>query len=191
VNSVPGSEGAASGVDREAVIENLMRDYGTKILHLAYFHLKDHQLAEDIAQEVFIKAYRHWDTFRGDSSTFTWLYKITVNLCRDKARSSWWRRLLPSEEPYEQAVVASDYNTNQLEGPEELAISNDQREAIFQRVLSLPDAYREVVILYYYEDLSSVEIAKLTEQNENTVKTRLFRARAMLKELLRKGGVER
>jgi RNA polymerase sigma-70 factor (ECF subfamily) len=191
VNIVPGSEGAASGVDREAVIESLMRDYGTKILHLAYFHLKDHQLAEDIAQEVFIKAYRHWDTFRGDSSTFTWLYKITVNLCRDRARSGWWRRLLPSEEPIEQAVVASGYHANQQEGPEELAIQNDQSEAILQGVLSLPEAYREVVILYYYEDFSSVEIAKLTEQNENTVKTRLFRARAMLKELLGKGGVER
>jgi len=58
-------------------------------------------------------------------------------------------------------------------------------------VMKLPDAYREVVVLFYYQDLSTVEIAEITEQNENTIKTRLFRARAMLKEMLVKGGVER
>jgi RNA polymerase sigma-70 factor (ECF subfamily) len=188
--AVSQSENARSAADREAALEQLMQEYGTKILHLAYYYLKDRHLAEDVAQEVFIKAYRHWDSFRGDSSTYTWLYKITVNLCRDKARSAWWRRLLPSEEPRASTVSGVEMTVPD-DGPEEAALKSDRRDAMMQQVLKLPEAYREVVVLFYYEDLSTVEIAQITGQNENTVKTRLFRARAMLKDLLVKGGVER
>lgn len=176
--------------DRTAALEYLMQEFGTKVLHLAYYYLKDRHLAEDVAQEVFIKAYRHWDSFRGESSAYTWLYKITVNLCRDKARSAWWRRLLPTDEPRVDAAGA-ELAVPPEEDPEEAAIKSDQRDAMMQQVMKLPDAYREVVVLFYYQDLSTVEIAEITGQNENTIKTRLFRARAMLKQLLAKGGVER
>ncbi|MDF2627959.1 MAG: polymerase ECF-type sigma factor [Symbiobacteriaceae bacterium] len=184
-------ENARIAADREAAIELLMQEYGTKVLHLAYYYLKDRHLAEDVAQEVFIKAYKHWDSFRGDSSAYTWLYKITVNLCRDKARSAWWRRLLPSEEPRATNSPAGYETPAMEEGPEEAALKSDQREALMKYVMKLPEAYREVVVLFYYQDLSTVEIAEITDQNENTIKTRLFRARAMLKEMLVKGGVER
>lgn len=167
-----------------------MQEYGTKVLHLAYYYLKDRQLAEDVAQETFIKAFQHWGSFRGESSAYTWLYKITVNLCRDKARSAWWRRLVPTEEPRN---VTSEWAEPAMpeDGPEESAIRNDRRGALLQQVMQLPEMYREVVILFYYQDLSTSEIAEVTGQNENTVKTRLYRARAMLKEALVKGGVER
>lgn len=165
-----------------------MQEHGTRVLHLAYFYLKDRHLAEDVAQEVFIKAYRNWDSFRGDSSVYTWLYKITVNLCRDKARSSWWRRMLPTEEPW---AKSEDPVLPQGEGPEEAALKSDQHHALMQQVMRLSEAYREVVILFYYQDLSTVQIAEVLGQNENTIKTRLYRARAMLKELLVKEGVER
>jgi len=184
------SEHAAVPADREAALELLMQEYGTKVMHLAYYYLKDRHLAEDVAQEVFIKAYKHWESFRGDSSPYTWLYKITVNLCRDKARSAWWRRLLPTEEPRATGAGGVEQAAPE-ESPEEAALKSDRADAMMQQVMKLPDAYREVVVLFYYQDLSTVEIAEVTGQNENTVKTRLFRARAMLKELLTKGGVER
>ncbi|HYG60570.1 MAG TPA: sigma-70 family RNA polymerase sigma factor [Symbiobacteriaceae bacterium] len=183
------SEHAAVPADREAALELLMQEYGTKVLHLAYYYLKDRHLAEDVAQEVFIKAYKHWESFRGDSSPYTWLYKITVNLCRDKARSAWWRRLLPTEEP--RATAGGSEQIAPEDSPEEAALKSDRADLLMQNVMKLSDAYREVVVLFYYQDLSTVEIAEITGQNENTVKTRLFRARAMLKELLMKGGVER
>lgn len=179
--------------ERVAALEHLMAEYGTKVIQLAYSYLKDRHLAEDVAQEVFIKAYRHWESFRGESSAYTWLYKITVNLCRDKARSAWWRRLLPSDDPRGSNPTATDLvaAAPPEELPEEAAIRQDQRDALMNQVMKLPDAYREAIFLYYYQDLSTVEIAQVTGQNENTVKTRLFRARAMLKEHLVKGGVER
>jgi RNA polymerase sigma-70 factor (ECF subfamily) len=174
--------------DRTEALERLMQEYGTKIMHLAYYYLKDRHLAEDVAQEVFVKAYRNWDSFRGDSSAYTWLYKITVNLCRDKTRSAWWKRLIPTDDPRGAAVTPLETVGQLQEGPEEAALRGDQREALLTYVMALPDAYREVVLLYYYQDLSAVEIAQITEQNENTIKTRLFRARAMLKSALMKGG---
>lgn len=168
-----------------------MQEYGTKVLHLAYYSLKDRQLAEDVAQEVFIKAYKNWESFRGESSAYTWLYKITMNLCRDKARSAWWRRLLPTEDPRATAGGGFEAAHSPDEEPEEAALRSDQRDRMLKQVMKLPDAYREVVVLYYYHDLSTVEIANVTGQNENTVKTRLFRARNMLKQMVAEGGVER
>jgi len=180
---------AALPADRAAAIDQLMREYGTKVLHLAYSYLKDRHLAEDVAQEVFIKAYRNWESFRGESSAYTWLYRITVNLCRDKARSAWWRRLLPTDDPRAAGTPVEPDSTG--EDPEEAVVLSDQRERLMSYVMQLSAAYREVIILYYYHDLTTVEIAEVTGQNENTVKTRLFRARAMLKEMLQKGGVAR
>lgn len=189
--TVSRTEQAALPVDRTAAVELLMQEYGTKVLHLAFYYLKDRHLAEDVAQEVFIKAYKNWESFRGESSAYTWLYKITVNLCRDKARSAWWRRLLPTDDPRASGADAAEPMTLPEEGPEEAAIKSDRRDALMKHVMKLPEAYREVVVLFYYQDLSTVEIAEVTGQNENTIKTRLFRARGMLKEMLVKGGVER
>lgn len=183
------SERAALPTDRSEAIEHLMQEYGTKVLHLAYYYLKDRHLAEDVAQEVFVKAYRNWDSFRGESSAYTWLYKITVNLCRDKARSAWWRRLVPSDDPRSSRDELELSTID--EGPEEAAILQAERDRLMEHVMQLPEAYREAIVLYYYQDLSTVEIAEVTGQNENTIKTRLFRARAMLKESLLKGGVAR
>lgn len=175
--------------DPAAALEQLMAEYGTKVLHLAYFYLKDRHLAEDVAQEVFIKAYHHWHAFRGESAVYTWLYRITVNLCRDKARTAWWRRLVPVADP---RAGEADREWEQVAPeatPEEVMIDKDQREQLLQMIEGLPDHYREVLLLYYYQDLSTVEIATVLETNENTVKTRLFRARQLLKESLVKGGL--
>ncbi len=168
--------------DRNALLEQWMQEYGTRIMRLAYLYVKDRQIAEDVAQDVFIKAYRHLDDFRGDSAAYTWLYRITVNLCRDRLRSPWWKRLVfPGEMP---AAAGGEL-------PEEEALSTLRNEAIMKRVLALPDHYREIVVLYYYEDLSTGDIAAITGLPENTVKTRLHRARQQLKETLTREGVTR
>lgn len=166
--------------DREALLEQWMQEYGTRILHLAFFYLKDRQLAEDVAQEVFLKAYQSMDEFRGESAVYTWLYRIAVNLCRDRLRSPWWKRIfLPGELP----VVRGG------EAPDEVALESVRNQEILRHVLSLPLPYREIVMFYYYEDLSTSEIAQITGLPENTVKTRLHRARKQLKEILSREGV--
>lgn len=77
----------------DLTLEQLVREYGDGVLQLAYFYLKDRSLAEDIFQEVFTRVYTHLPKFRGESSPRTWIYRITVNLCRDKLRSWSFRKV--------------------------------------------------------------------------------------------------
>lgn len=72
--------------DPREVLEMLMMSLGSLVLRTAFFYLGDRHLAEDLSQEVFIRAYKGWQAFRGDSSIRTWLTRITVNLCRDRLR---------------------------------------------------------------------------------------------------------
>ena len=80
-------------------LEYLMRRFGPQVQRIAYYYLRDLYLAEDVAQEVFYRVYRDLDKFRGESSYYTWIYRITVNLCRDYLRSAALRRLIPGGQP--------------------------------------------------------------------------------------------
>lgn len=166
--------------DRAAVLERLMEAYGDRVLHLAYFYLKDRQLAEDVAQEVFIKVYKGLDNFRGQSSIYTWIYRITVNLCRDKLRSFSWRRLVFTDDL--QVLTKSEEDT------EASALKEVRKQELLNHILKLPDHYREVLALHYFEELPTAEIAAIIDQNEITVRTRLHRARKALKDILIKEG---
>lgn len=153
-------------------IEELIERYGHDILRLCAVYLGDGQLAQDAFQETFVKAWKALDTFRGDSSEKTWLSRIAVNTCRDLLRSGWLRMLRrskPMEDIMELASPAAS--------PEVLAV----REA----TLALPGRYREVIVLYYYQGMQIREIATALTLPENTVSTRLRRARGLLKGLLR------
>lgn len=147
-------------------VEEMMECYGTLVLRTAYFYLSDRHLAEDISQEVFIRAFRNWEKFRGDSSVKTWLMRITINLCRDKSRLK-----SSTEIPIEPGsmTIHSHYNL------EEDVLSRVHHTQILKHVLKLPKHYQEVLCLFYYLDFSSVEIAKVTKNPEGTVRGRLHR----------------
>ena len=171
--------------NRSQTLERLMDAYGDGILHLAYFYLKDRDLAEDAFQEVFTRAYLQLHTFRGESSPRTWLYRIAVNLCRDKLRSFSMRRIaLLGERVIDAAMpVGSDTADEVLEQAD--------RAELLAVVMELPLEYREVVLLYYYEEMESREVAVALGLSEGTVRSRLHRARARLKAMLTEGGYRR
>ncbi|MBE5815160.1 MAG: sigma-70 family RNA polymerase sigma factor [Clostridiales bacterium] len=153
------------------LIEELIAAYGNDILRLCIIYLGDLQLAQDAFQETFVKAWKGLDAFRGDSSPKTWLSHIAVNTCRDMLRSGWLgmlKRSKPIEEIAELALPAPD--------PEAAAV----REA----TLRLSSRYREVIVLYYYQGMQISQIAQTLSLPENTVSTRLRRARAQLKRML-------
>ena len=154
--------------DEEEKLEALMATYGTQVKRLCYLYLRDASLAEDAAQETFIKAWRSLASFRGESSERTWLMRIAVNTCRDALRTSWFRRL-------DRRVT-----------PEELPLASPgpQEPALAQAITRLPARDREVILLRYYEQLSPDEIAHMLRQPLNTVKSRLARAKKKLKQLL-------
>ena len=125
--------------------------------------------AEDAVQEVFIKLYRQTSPPEGDSLRY-WLIRVTVNHCRDILRSPWRKRRVPLTE------LASE--------PPEPVFDREEQQALYQAVLALPEKYRTVVHLYYYEELPVREMAELLKLSQSAVTTRLSRARAKLKEQL-------
>lgn len=163
-----------------ARLEYLMRKFGPQVQRLAYYYLRDLYLAEDVAQEVFYRVYRELekDKFRGDSSYYTWIYRITVNLCRDYLRSAALRRLIPwgDNRALERIGGQTTAWLEAVEGGE-----------IFHRVMELPLKYRTVLALYYFQEMSTEEIARVLGITEGNVRTRLCRGRALLKRSLEEG----
>jgi RNA polymerase sigma-70 factor, ECF subfamily len=156
------------------ILDYLMRRFGDQVMRLAYYYLRDRYLAEDIFQEAFYRVYINLDKFRRDSSYFTWIYRITVNLCQDYLASAYFRRMLPWHNMDLRA--ASKTETSLFEAAE----GGD----VFMKVMDLPDKYRVVIALYYFEELTTPEISKRLNIKETTIRTRLSRGRDMLKESL-------
>jgi len=151
-------------------IEEMMIRYGDGIFRLCLLYLGDRQLAEDAFQETFVKAWKHKETFRGESSEKTWLSRIAVNTCRDMLRSGWFR-LLKRSEPIDTLLA--------LAAPE-----REERAPVRDAVLSLPGKYREVIVLYYDQEMTMKEIGQALRLPVNSVSTRLRRARMLLKKAL-------
>lgn len=168
-------------LDKKQKLNLLMDEYGNSIIRLAYTYVRSKPVAEDIAQDVFLKCYEKIDEFRGDSSYKTWLYRITVNKCKDHLKSWSFRNLISTD------LIGSIQKLTNHSADEEFFIREENR-IISEKVLSLPLLYREIIILYYYEHLSIEEIASLLAINANTIKSRLLRGKKMLKKKL--GGGE-
>ena len=155
---------------RDQTIERLIIQYQTPLLRLCYVQLHDRALAEDAVQETFLKAYRGFSQFRGDSSEKTWLTKIAVNTCRDFQRGGWFkhtdRRVTPEMLP----IGAVQPDTEDLD----LSLA----------VMKLPRKVREAIILYYYQDMSTEEIAETLGIAQSSVSNRLRRGREKLRKLL-------
>jgi RNA polymerase sigma factor (sigma-70 family) len=163
---------------KEHQLEWLMEEYGDMVMRLAYTYVKQTQLAEDISQEVFISCYKELHRFQHRSSYKTWIYRITVNKCKDYLRS-WSVRNISYKDLIGSILTIGTKST------ESEVLEFEEKEDIFQRVLLLPVKLREIIILFYYEELSIDEISELLSINTNTVKTRLHRARASLKSSIR------
>ncbi|MCS6950288.1 MAG: sigma-70 family RNA polymerase sigma factor [Armatimonadota bacterium] len=145
--------------------------------------------AEDITQEVFVKAVTSLRAFREESSLQTWLFRIATNLCRDLIRrrqreGGWfplWRRAEEGDDAGgEIPIELPDDNSN----PEKLLLREELHDLLGRAIERLPVAMREVLVLHDIESLSYEEIAQALDIPLGTVKSRLFHARARLREAL-------
>lgn len=154
--------------EAEEKLEFLMETYGSQVKRLCCLYLRDLSIAEDAAQETFIKAWRSLGRFRGDCSERTWLMRIAVNVCRDTLRTAWFRR-------HDRRVT-----------PEELPLTAPAPEepALAEAIVRLPVREREAILLRYYEQLSPEEISRMLNCPVNTVKSRLARGKKKLKAML-------
>lgn len=153
------------------MIEELIDTYSDYLYRIAFIYTKDEKVAEEVVQDVFWKYYQT-QQYDGRASVKTYLTKMTINRSYDYLRS--WKN--------KKALLIETF-TN-AKGADTEAIQKEERGEITAAVLKLPVKYREVLLLYYYEDLQVAEIAELCKLNVSTVKTRLQRARAKLKPLL-------
>ncbi|CEG27197.1 sigma-70 family RNA polymerase sigma factor [Bacillus sp. B-jedd] len=160
-------------LNREEKLKWLMKAYGNDVIRIAYTYLKQKQLAEDVAQEVFIKCYEKLDSFRNESSYKTWLIRITVNKCKDVLRSWAFKNL------YFTDFIKPKQTHSSLEHS---FFGVEENQLISRQVIELPVKLREVIILFYYQEFSIEEISDMLKINSNTVRTRLHRGRQKLKE---------
>lgn len=170
-------------IDRkEDILEDIMIEHGSDLVGLAFNYVKDKEIAKDMVQNTFIKCYENLDHFRFDSSIKTWLYRITINQCKDYLKS-WHYRKVQTRDLFENTVKSF------LPSPEDKVIRDAEQKEMQDLIFSLPKKYQEVIFLYYYKSLSIDEIAEVEELNINTVKTRLRRAKQRLKILIKEANV--
>ncbi len=152
-----------------------MNSYGDDVLRIAYIYLKDKYLAEDVFQEVFIKIYKNFSKFGKKSSEKTWIMSITMNACRDILRNSWFKKVFMLNDTDSTSLVDSYMNID------DKVVDKIQCEKLLNEVMNLPHKYKEPILLYYYEELSTADISKILKVPEGTIRNRLFRARKILK----------
>ena len=155
-----------------AAFTGIVQRWQGRLVNLAWRFCRDRTLAEDMAQEAFVRAFRALKTFRGEAAFSTWLTAIAMNSYRSSLRAQGPR---PAEVDLSRwAAAAADPSA---------ALEDRQRAAILRSsVLALPARYREPLIVYYFQEMDLAETARVLGLPEGTVKARLHRGRELLKQ---------
>ena len=153
-------------------VERMIDEYGNTVLRLAYMYLRDRHKAEDAFQEVFIKVFKKYRGFKGDSNEKTWITRITINVCKDFYKSSWFKKTILKND-----VELSDNN----ESIDDKMAKDENNHLLYNAVLDLNKAQKDVILLYYYVGHDIREISKILRIPEGTVRSRMYRGREILR----------
>lgn len=156
--------------DNDLSVEEIIQRYSAMVYRLAYARTQNKQDAEDITQEVFLKYIRTNKKFKDEEHRKAWLLRVTVNTVKSLLTCAWHRH-------YAQMVEAE----------EESFWIEEEKTDVFYAVQQLPEKYRIVIQLYYYEELSVKQISQILSKKESTVKSLLRRGRERVKNLLEEG----
>ncbi len=151
----------------EEEVNRVLDRYADMVRRLCVLHLKGHADTEDIFQIVFLKYLLHSADFESEEHEKAWFIRVTINACKDLLRSFFRSRTVPLDLLQEQ-----------------LGLDREDGRDVLEAVLTLPEKYRQVVYLHYYEGYTAPQIAALLGRNVNTVYTLLTRARKMLRDTL-------
>lgn len=151
-------------------MERYFREYRSPAYRIAFAQLKNHADAEDVVQELFVRLLRSETEYRSREHEKAWVIRTTINLCRDLQKSRWKKSRVDVEHVSEQEEYRKLF----------CLVEDDT----LRLVLLLPEALRNCLYLFYYEDYSIREIAAMLDMPENTVKTNLRRGRERVKKLL-------
>jgi RNA polymerase sigma-70 factor (ECF subfamily) len=159
----------------------LVLKYQSRIIGLAMKFVKDIQIAEDVAQESFIKAYKSLDSFREESAFYTWLYRIASNTSKNYLISKKRKNELLESEVFSSKEI-DIFDIPGESSPEEILQANNLREVIFESLSNLPEDIRTAVSLREFEGLSYEEISEVLDCPIGTVRSRIFRGREIIQE---------
>lgn len=165
-----------------AAVERFVQTYQQDVYRLALSIVDDSGEAEDATQESLLAALRGLDSFQGGSSLKTWLFSITVNVCRTRLRRRRRHEHLAE-------ILGGIFRTQNSRMPdiEEKTIQNESAESLWREIQHMNEKHRIPIVLRYYHDLSIVEIANILQIPEGTVHSRLNTARRRLHEVLKEG----
>jgi len=154
---------------RESKLEAWLTEYGDAVLRMCYLYLADQALAEDAFQDTFVKVWRSMSNFEGrdGSSPKTWIMRIAINTCKDYKRTAWLRHVDRSKAIEDLPLTFHD-------------VAEESR-ALFQDVMRLPNKLKQVVLLYYFHDMTMAETAKALGLSHSTVQNRLQKAYVLLR----------
>ena len=171
----------------QAAFESLMRRYNGKLFRIARAIVKDDSDAEDVLQDAYLDAYRHIDDFRGGAQVATWLTRIVINQALMRLRKQKRRSVVvPFRErrTLDADPTEADVPDHTTESPSSRMLREEIRRILERRIDELPLSFRTVFIMREVEDMSVQETAECLGISPATVRTRLFRARALLRESL-------
>ena len=152
------------------ILNRLVEQYQTPLRRMCFIMLRDEELAKDAVQDTFLKVYKNIDVFRGECSEKTWLMRIAVNTCRDMIHSAWFRHL--------------DRRITPEQLPESCEQTDEDAVDLTIEIMRLSQKHREVILLYYYENMTTDEIAQALGVAKSTVSVRLEQGRQNLRKML-------
>ncbi|HPF88757.1 MAG TPA: sigma-70 family RNA polymerase sigma factor [Candidatus Limiplasma sp.] len=168
--AMDGDAAASAALDIEALYEM----YADDVLRVCYFYLNNRHMAEEVCQDTFVRLMTSKTQLKPGHEK-AWLLKVALNRCRDLWRSGWVKRVVLGSPMFE-IIPAEDTQERR-----------DDEEAMMTAVHQLPPQFREVILLFYYQNFGISEIAQILSLPEGTISSRLSRARSKLKAIL-KGG---
>lgn len=145
--------------------EEIVEKYFNMVCKLALSQTKDRHAADDVAQDVFVRFLKTDTEFKSEEHIKAWLIRVTINCSKSLFLSAWAKKTVPLTE--------------------DIPFDSPEKSEVYYSVLALPQKYRTVIHLFYYEQLSVAEISKYLNTKESTVKSQLHRGREMLKSLLK------
>lgn len=173
----------------ERAFNELVESFGPKVYRLVFRMLGRRDEAEDMTQEVFVQVFKAVGNFRGESKLSTWVYRVAINSCKNRSKYLSRRHdgaqdafdVMAEHEPLHQAKGVT---TGELSRPDQMVEGREVEQIVRCAIAELEPDFREALVLRDIENLSYEEIAEITCQAEGTVKSRIHRARSMLKEIV-------
>ncbi len=172
--------------DREESLRKFTREYQTKLYNLAYRMLGNHDDALDALQEILIQVNRSLSSFKGTSSMYTWVYRLSSNVCLNFRKK---RSPISNQVEWDENMLHSLMQPVERpnEDPDQMCETKYTQFLVQQAILKLPESQRMIVVLHDLEGISSPEIGRILNLNANAVKSRLHRARAALRTIISQG----